>query len=303
MRKVVIAGGTGFVGVRLTELLIKLGYQVITLSRSNKAPAGATAAQWDGIHVGPWAEELDGAFAVINLSGSPISQKWTPEIRAEILQSRVQSTQAIGKALEATKNRPSVWINGSATGFYGNRQSEEITEKSGPGRKGHFLVDTCVAWEAVVDAFDLPDVRKVKLRTGLVLGREGGVFPPLLKLTNYFLGGHHGSGDQFMSWIHNEDMARIFIHCLEGDFQGPVNATAPNPCNNRFFMASMRGIVGRPWSPPAPKFALKIANWFGAPDPSLLLEGQKVRPTKLQDNGFKFHYEQIREALVDLIQP
>lgn len=303
MRKVVLAGGSGFIGGQLTDLLVKLGYPVVVLSRGNNAPRGATLATWDGVHVGPWIEEIEGAHAVINLSGATISQKWTPESKAEILQSRVLSTKAIGMALETVKAKPAVWINGSATGYYGNRKGEALTEDSTPGPKGHFLVDTCVAWEAIVDGFELPEIRKVKLRTGLVLGREGGIFPPFFNLTRMFLGGHHGSGDQFMSWIHVEDMIRLIVHCMESEVTGPINATAPSPCDNRFFMASLRGVVGRPWSPPVPGFMLKIANWFGAPDPSLLLEGQKVLPEKAKETGFRFHFEEVREALIDLVKP
>lgn len=302
MRKVVIAGGSGFIGTAASELLVKLGYDVVVLSRTGKADKGARGVVWNGATAGPWTEEIEGAFAVVNLTGASIAQKWTPEAKDEILQSRVRSTQAIGQAIQAAKDKPKVWINGSAVGYYGNRGSDELTEASTPGKKKDFVVDTTVAWEATCDRYETPGVRRIKLRTGLVLGNEGGPFPPLLAVTKKFLGGHHGRGDQFMSWIHIQDMARLIVFCIEGSLEGPVNATAPEPCTNRFFMAAMRGIAGRPWCPGVPAFVLKVASWFGAPDPSLLLHGQRVMPKAVREAGFRFNFEELREALVNLIK-
>jgi len=304
MRKIVIAGGSGMIGTRLTKELTKLGYQVCVLSRRGEAPSGAIGVAWDGIHLGPWVDELEDANAVVNLSGTSIAKKWTPEYKSEILTSRVQPTQAIGKALESMSGGPTVWINGSAGGIYGNRGDAELTEKSDIGPRGNFLVDTCVAWEAIVEEYDLPGIRRVRLRTGIVLDANGGFFPPMHTLARWFLGGHHGSGDQFISWIHVTDMTRVIIHCIENEgIHGAVNATAPEPVSNRFFMAALRAVLGRPWSPPAPAFMLKLANYFGAPDPSLLLEGQRILPAKLVDNGFTHKYPAIREAFVDLVKP
>lgn len=300
MAKVIIAGGTGFVGGHLTKRLKDGGHEVSILSRKGPVPVGVTSVPWDGVHVGPWMDELEGADAVINLSGSSISQKWTPEARTNILQSRVQSTQAIGRALESVKNPPKVWVNASAIGFYGDRGDTELSEASTPGRKGHFLVDTGVAWEAIAEGFRIPNVRLVLLRTGIVLGKDGGAFPPLLKLTRFFLGGHHGSGDQYMSWIHIDDLVHAYIFAIESELEGPVNATCPDPCSNRYFMAALRAVVGRPWAPPAPVFLLKLANMLGAPDPSLLTDSMRVLPKKLEAAGFKHQFPALREALTDL---
>lgn len=302
MKKVVIAGGSGFIGDALTDLFTKKGYEVAVLSRSGKAPQGARGVLWNGKDPGDWTKELEGAAGVINLAGSPISQKWSNPVQDEIVASRVLSTKAIGEALENTVNRPPVWLNGSAVGYYGNRGDTELTEASDPGPKGHFLVDTAVAWEAIHDEYAIPGLRRAKLRIGLPLGLKGGVFPPFLNLTKFFLGGHHGSGDQFFSWIHVDDLTQATLEILEGDLDGPIHLTAPNPVSNRYFMAALRGVVGRPWSPPVPAFALEVANWFGAPDPSLLLEGQKVLPTKLTQSGFQFRFPEVREAFIDLVK-
>lgn len=302
MNKVVIAGGSGFLGEAISHALLQKGFEVVILSRSGKASNGARGVTWDAKTVGTWATELEGAKCVLNLTGSSIAQKWTKPVQDEILASRVLSTRGIGQAIAAAQTKPALWINSSAVGYYGNRGDAELTEASDPGPKGHFVVDTAVAWEATVDEFDLPGVRTVKLRTGLPLGLKGGVLPPFLTLTKFFLGGHQGSGDQFMSWIHLDDFVRLVEFLMDHPIEGPVNAVAPNPVSNRYFMAALRGVVGRPWSPPVPAFMLSLANMFGAPDPSLLLEGQRVLPTKVAQAGFDFRFPEIREAFVDLVR-
>lgn len=302
MNKVVIAGGSGFLGEALTHHLAQKGYEVVILSRSGKAPHGARGVNWDAKSVGPWSNELEGTKCVLNLTGSSIAQKWSKPVLDEIVASRVLSTRAIGQAIEQATEKPAVWINSSAVGYYGNRGDTELTESSDPGPKGHFVVDTGVAWEATVDEFRPAGVRIVKLRTGLPLGLKGGIFPPFLTLTKFFLGGHQGSGDQYMSWIHIDDFVRLVEFLMDNPIDGPVNAVGPNPVSNRYFMAALRGVVGRPWSPPVPAFALSIANMFGAPDPSLLLEGQRVLPAKLKEAGFEFGYPEIREAFIDLVK-
>lgn len=301
MSHVVIAGGTGLIGEELTAQLTRLGYSVVCLTRSTEAPTGARAEIWDGANFGTWQLAVDGAAAVINLAGSPISAKWTPETRNRILQSRVASTQILGRAIAEAKNPPPVWINGSAVGYYGDRGDELLTETSEPGKRRDFLVDTCVAWEASMDRVEVGDVRKVKLRTGIVLSDDGGALPPLTNLTRWFLGGHQGPGSQYVSWIHIKDMARLIFYCMENPISGPVNAVGPHPCTNRFLMATLRGVIGRPWAPPVPAFALQLASLFGAPDPSLLLYSQRAEPRVLLESGFQFEFDDLRDALMGLV--
>lgn len=302
MPKVVVAGGSGFVGGALVSLLVQLKYDVVVLSRQGLASAGARGVAWDGVTVGAWSDKVDGADAIVNLTGSPISRKWTKEARNEILTSRVRSTEALGKAVLAATSKPKVWVNASAVGFYGDRGAEELNELSGPGRRGSFLVDTCVAWEATFDRCETcPETRKTKVRIGVVLGRTGGALPPLARLARYFLGGHLGSGAQYVSWIHIKDLARLLVHTIESDMGPVVNATAPAPVSNRFFMATLRGLLGRPWAPPVPAFALEVANWFGAPDPALVLESQRVLPNVAREAGFRFEYEDLRDAMQSLL--
>lgn len=300
--KVVIAGGSGFIGHALIKHFQDLGYEAVVLSRSPSTDPVARIVAWDGETVGEWAKELEGAKAVINLSGESIVKHWSKEAKARILTSRVQSTRAIGQAIPQCAAKPDVWINASAIGYYGDRGGEELTEDSKPGPRGHFLVDTCVAWEQMVHESEVGSTRKVILRTGIVLGRGGGTFEPLYKLTKFFLGGHHGNGSQFMSWLHLEDLVRLFEHCAEHPIEGVVNATAPNPVTNQFLMASLRAVVGRPWSPPVPAFALKLVSMIGGPEASLLLEGQRVLPKRALQEGFAFKYTEVTDALRQLVK-
>lgn len=302
MNRVVIAGGTGLIGAELTKQLTKLGYTVTALSRSGDAPTGAQSETWDGASLGTWQLALDGAAAVVNLSGSPIAVKWTKENRNRILHSRVSSTQILGRAIAEAKQPPPVWINGSAVGYYGDRGDEVLTEASEPGKRRDFLVDTAVAWEATFDQAAVGDVRKVKLRTGIVLSEQGGVLEPLANFTQWFLGGHHGQGSQFMSWIHIKDMARVIIHAIENPVSGPINAVNPHPCTNRFFMATLRGVMGRPWAPPVPAWALQFASMLGAPDPTLLLSSQRAEPRAILASGFQFEYDDLRDAIRSLME-
>lgn len=302
MNQVVIAGGTGLIGSELTKQLTKLGYAVTALSRSGDAPTGAQSEAWDGANLGTWQLALEGAAAVVNLSGSPIAVKWTKENRNRILQSRVSSTQVLGRAIAEAKEPPPVWINGSAVGYYGDRGDELLTEASEPGKRRDFLVDTAVAWEAVFDQAEVGDCRKVTLRTGIVLSEQGGALEPLANFTQWFLGGHHGTGSQFMSWIHIRDIARMIIYAIEHPLTGPINAVNPHPCTNRFFMATLRGVMARPWAPPVPEWALRLATLFGAPDPSLLLASQRVEPRAALAAGFQFEHDDLGVALRSLME-
>lgn len=302
-KKVVIAGGSGFIGHALVREFDKAGYVVVVLSRSGSPVKGAEVRQWDGETLGPWAEELERAEAVINLAGENIAQHWSKRTMQQILNSRVLSTRVIGQAISAASIPPKVWVNASAVGYYGDREGEELTESSAPGPKREFLVDVCVAWEHEVASTNTPQTRKTWMRTGLVIGRGGGVFEPLYMLTKWFLGGHVGNGSQYMPWIHMDDLAGMFRWAVENEaVAGPVNGTSPEPVNNRFFMATMRAVVGRPWAPPVPGFMLKIVAALGGPPASLLLEGQRALPGAAMEKGFEFKYKVLAHAIEDLIK-
>ncbi len=290
MGRVIVAGGTGYLGRVVGNHLAERGCEVLTLGRGEGADL-----RWDG----PWQEALEGADAIINLAGETIAQKWTHQAQLRILESRVGSTRLIGGAISQIQRPPRIWINASAVGIYGDRGDEILDEDSPTGNPEEFLVKVCREWEASQDAFDLPRTAKAKVRIGVVLG-HGGALPTLIKLAKSFMGGHAGSGQQYMSWIHEDDLARLFLHVLERGESGVFNGTAPNPVTNEAMMRELRAMVGRPWSPPVPEFALRVAGALGAPDPELILHGQRVLPKRAVAEGFAFKSQMAQTALMAL---
>lgn len=305
MDKVVIAGGTGFIGAAVSRELKGAGYEPVLLSRAPSYaidPDVPRQVAWDGRTQGAWAAELDGALAIVNLAGSPISAHWSKKNKLSIVESRVESTRAIGEAISSASAPPVVWVNGSAVGYYGNRGDEELEEDSQPGQRGDFLADTCVAWEEEQIRANAPKTRKVRLRSGIALGRGGGVLQPLMLATMFFLGGRIGPGTQYISWIHVADLARIVRWAIETDAEGAVNGTAPNPATNDDFMAMLRAVLRRPWAPPMPAWALRLVEFFFGPPASLLLDGQRAIPAAAMRGGFEFNFPQLREAMVDVLR-
>ncbi len=296
MGRVVIAGGSGFIGQALAREFREHGYDVAILSRSGE---GETT-QWDGESVGDWAGLLNQAKAVINLAGESVMLRWTEENKRKILESRVKSTEAIGKAIRTCAIPPEVWVNASAIGYYGDRGDEELDEDSSAGED--FLPETCLAWERAQDASETPTTRKAKVRVGVVLGRNGGAYEELAKVTKRFLGGAQGSGKQWISWIHLEDLAGIFRWAVESDHVGAVNGVGLHPVRNRELMAAMRETFGKPWSPPAPAFVLKLAGAFMGVQTDVLLQGQRVKSRVLAEAGFEYRHPELRGALKSLME-
>lgn len=299
--KVVVAGASGFIGRALCDRLSRDGYQVIALSRTPRAQLCATSVVWNPRKVGDWAQHFESAEAVINLSGAPITLRWTAENRKLILESRTMSTHTFGEAIAQCHNPPKVWINGSAIGYYGDRGDEVLTEQSSPG--SGFLADTCRKWEEAVVPFDIPQTRKAQIRIGIVLGNGGGGLPTLTALTKYFLGGTAGRGDQYQSWIHLDDLVGLMKHAMLEPISGPINGTAPNPVTNRELMETLRSQMSRPWSPPVPSFALNLVGKLIGPDSELLLESARVIPQRALESNYQFRYPDLREALQDILTP
>ena len=257
MAKIILAGGSGFLGQALARRLAADGAEIVVLSRQPRSDAPFREVLWNGETGGAWAAELEGAAAIVNLAGRSVNCVHTLDNSREILESRVNAVQALGKGWKRAKNPPPVWVQCSATGYYGNAGDRFCDESlpSGPG----FLAEVCRRWEAAFQAFELPDVRRVVLRLGVVLDAEQGALPPLVQLTRRFMGGAAGSGRQFISWIHREDLLSIFHATLtQPGMTGVFNACAPAPVSNAEFMCELRGVLGRPWSPPAPEFAIRL---------------------------------------------
>ncbi len=300
MNKIVIAGAGGFIGKALTQAFTDKGWQVVAVSRGGSVNGADETVSWsDDLH-SPLGRALTESRALINLAGRSIMTRFTPETKAEIVKSRIESTRQLSRLMSALPSRPEVWINASAIGIYGDRGDKILTEASQTGEG--FLPDTCRAWESEVDAESLPDVRCVMMRTGVVLGLGGGAFEQLSKVTQMYAGGTLGTGRQYVSWIHLDDLVRLFVWAVESHVAGPINATAPDPVTNAQLMAEFRDAYSRPPIPPAPAFIIKALLPLLGMEPSLLLEGQRVIPEIALARGFKFNFMTLSSALHDLVE-
>ena len=300
MKRIIIAGGSGFIGSALAKEFSRRGYAVVVLTRSPRARTdGAEEMAWDAETVGAWSEKLEGAAALINLTGKNINCPHTPENLRGITASRVNSVNALAAAIAKSKTPPRVWVQASAIGFYGDTKDFLCDESAANGQDA--LSKICREWEAAFTAANVTPTRKVTLRIGFVLGRESGALPVLAKLTRFFLGGAVGSGKQFISWIHLADLVRMFVAAVEDEtLSGTFNAVAPNAVTNAEFMRELRGALHRPWSPPAPEFAVKLGARLMGSEPSLALISQRCEPKRFREAGFQFQFSELRGALNDL---
>ena len=299
-KRVVIAGGSGFIGRALAREFSARGFEVVVLTRTPRARSdGVREAAWDGRQIGGWMQFLDGAEAVINLTGKSINCPHTPENLRTIIASRVDSVNALTAAMNQIARPPRVWVQASATGFYGDT-GDRLCDESAPA--GHdALANICRQWEAACAAANVPQTRKVILRIGFVLGRDGGALPVLGRLAKCFLGGAVGSGRQYISWIHLTDLVRMFVAAVENEnISGTFNAVAPNAVTNADFMRALRRALHRPWSPPAPEFAVKIGSRLLGSEASLALVSQRCAPKMFLAAGFEFQFPQLPAALENL---
>jgi len=303
--KLVLPGGSGFLGTALARAFSRDGWDVVVLSRRAAPPAGSVrTVAWDGRTPGPWADELDGAAAVINLAGRSIACLHTPEHRREILASRVDSVRAIAAAAARCRQPPPVLVQASAIGVYGN-PGDRICEEGSPAATD-FMAEVVSTWEAAFfSGGPAGGPRRVALRSGVILGREGGALPPLIRLTRAFLGGTAGSGRQYLSWLHVGDFCQACLWVTHRpESAGIYNVTGPAPVPNAAFMRELRQVLGRPWSPPAPAWALALAARFVLRvEPSLILAGCRAVPRRLLAEGFAFRYPALAPALRDLTGP
>ncbi|HYN40216.1 MAG TPA: TIGR01777 family oxidoreductase [Thermoanaerobaculia bacterium] len=292
---IVVTGGTGFLGRALVAALRARGRDVAVVTRDPaqaRVPAGARAVSWNDL-----ATAVDGADAVVNLAGETIAQRWTSAAKSRIGGSRARAAEQVGAALRAAKVRPAVLVNASAVGFYGDRGDEELTETSGAGTG--FLADTTVAWEEAARRAAPEGVRLVLTRIGIVLGEEGGALSKMLLPFRLGLGGPLGSGKQWMSWIHRDDLVALLVAALEDPrFEGPMNATAPAPVTMKEFAATLGRVLHRPAFAPAPAFAIRAAMGEMA---ALVLDGQKVVPAKATAIGFRFRFAGLEPALREIL--
>lgn len=300
--RIVIAGGSGFIGSALTPKLLAAGYDVTVLTRGPAREDGRLRhVQWDARTVGPWASELDGAAGIVNLVGRSVDCRKTAANRKVILESRVDSVRALGTACRQVDRVPGVWVQAGTAHIWGDPPGDTVVTDDSPLGSG-FAPDVGRAWEAALRESAPPEFRSVVLRISFVLGRQGGPLRTLAGLAKWFLGGAAGSGRQWISWIHEEDLVAIVLRAL-GDAQmsGPYLVTAPNPVTNAEFMRELRRALGRPWSPPVPGLIVRLGAWMMRTDPELALLGRRCVPTKLLAAGATFRFPSLGAAISDLL--
>jgi hypothetical protein len=289
-----MTGGTGFVGRRLSARLREIGHELIIVTRSasgKSSRAGVDFVEGDPVRPGPWQERVKDADWIINLAGAPVSQRWTSAVKKELRESRVVTTKNLVDAMPDGSGK--TFFSTSAIGYYGFHKDEELYEDSAPG--SDFLSRLAVEWEGEALKARQKGARVVITRFGIVIGRGGGLVDSIVPVFKKFLGGPVGSGKQWMSWVHIDDLVETFPFLLTREHvTGPVNITAPNPVRNGEFAKTLGKVLNVPAVVPAPAFAVKLAlGEFG----SFVLEGQRVMPGVLSKEGFRFRYAHLEEAL------
>jgi uncharacterized protein (TIGR01777 family) len=296
---IAITGGTGFIGRRLVRRLIAAGHSIHLLVREARTGFGpqVQVSVWDALDIEPAPESLAEADAVIHLAGEPISQRWTPAAKRRILDSRVEGTRRLVEAIARLKRRPPTLVCASAVGIYGSRGDEILTDASAPGQG--FLAEVCQAWEKTAGlAADL-GLRVVRLRAGMVLGKDGGALAQMLPPFRWGLGGKLAQGNQWVSWIHVDDLADLLLFALENPkLSGPVNGTSPNPVTNTEFTKALADVLRRPAVLTIPASALGVLYGEMA---EVVLASQRATPAAALAAGFEFRYPGVRAALQNLL--
>lgn len=302
--KVILAGGTGFIGNHLQQFYKSQGAEVVVLSRNAEREVnGIRFVKWNGIPDlnAAWIRELDGADLIVNLTGKNVNCRWNEANRKEIIRSRVDSAEAIGQAIQTLKIKPKVWVNMSGADIYSPDVTDIQTEEKHTESTG-FLAEVIRKWEAAALTFANQETRISVLRTGIVLGKEGGAFPELFKLAKRGLGGKAGSGKQGFSWIHVQDVVGIieFIR-TNNQLSGVFNCTSQGVTDNAGFMAELRKSLGVKIGLPAPEFAIRIGAMFMGTEADLILKGPKVAPARILKAGYEFHYPELRNAIPAMV--
>ncbi len=305
-KRIVLAGGSGFLGHALAKEFLAGNYEVSVLTRSPRARSdGVKEIYWNGKSSGEWSKFIDGADAIINLTGKSVDCRYNEKNRRLIISSRVDSTRAIGEAIAKCSQPPRVWLNCSSATIYKHTFDTPMDESgetgAKPEAKDEFSIEVIRQWERALDEAQTPGTRKVALRITLVLGKDGGVFPVLRRLARFGLGGKMGSGKQFVSWIHEKDFCRAVEWIIANEnLSGVINLAAPNPLPNRETMRLIREACGAPFGLPATEWMLEVGAFFLRTETELILKSRRVVPGKLLVSGFQFQFPELRGALKDL---
>lgn len=299
--KIVIAGGSGFIGKAISTHFLNKGYKVVVLTRGNsKLDNNIHYQHWDGKTTDNWTRTLEDATLLVNLTGKSVNCRYTDKNKATILSSRVDATSILGKVIQQLNNPPQLWLNASTATIYDYSLTKAMSEADGD--IGHdFSMSVAKAWEDDFYNANTPKTRKVALRISLVLGKGEGVLPVLSKLTKLGLGGYHGNGKQKFAWIHINDFLHI-IDFTQGNKQlsEAINCTSDSNINNRDFMKALRKSLNIPFGIPTPKPLMEIGSFIMRTESELILKSRFVTPKRLLDAGFEFEFNDINKALIDL---
>lgn len=303
MKKIVIAGGSGFLGTVLTDHYSNAGDQVVILTRGRSHTHGNVCyVSWDGKTAGTWVEYLEASDVLINLNGKSVDCRYSEENKTLIYATRLDATKILGQAVQQCRQPPKLWINSASATIYRHSVDKEMDEYTGEIGKG-FSVDVCEKWEAVFNSINVPTTRKVIIRTAIVLGKKGGALQPLKMLARLGMGGKQGPGNQYFSWLHEQDFIAIIDFIISHTrISGVYNLAAPAPIPNHQIMKALCRVVGMPVRIPMPTWLLKFGAILIKTETELILKSRRVVPRKLLDAGYQFQYSKIEDALADLCQ-
>ncbi len=303
-KKIIVPGGTGFIGKMLCNELIAANYDIFVLTRNIEKAKNIfgdhiKAAMWDGKSSQKWVELANDAYAIINLAGDPIASiRWTRKKKLRILESRLNAGKAIIETVAKAEIKPKLLLQASGIGYYGNRGEELLDESSSQG--SGYLADVAYQWEQSVKEVEKMGVRIIYLRSGLVLGKGAGILSRVLLPFRFFIGGHLGSGEQWLPWIHLVDEVKAIRFLLENeDLNGIFNLASPNPMQSKDFFKTLGKVMKRPSWFYVPEFWLKII--FGEMAEELILSGQRAIPKRLLEAGYEFTYTEAEDALREIL--
>lgn len=301
MAKLIIAGGTGWLGSAIIRYYSNTENEIVVLTRSVRPSGnGVRYMYWDGRSVGDWYQTLDGADAVINLAGESINCRFTTRNKDRIWRSRIDATNAIGEAIHQVLVPPKLWINASGISIY--ETSDVLRDESDEPRGTDFLARVTRDWEEALQANHTPNTRKVWLRISSVLLANGGMLKPLVRLVRFGLGGRIGTGKQYVSWIHEADLVRLVDWIIEhGNIYGVVHASSPNPVRNKDLMAALRQALNMPFGLPNYAWATRLGGLLIGVDADLVLSGRRIISKRLLADGFIFNYPEINDAIRTLV--
>jgi len=300
-KTILIGGGTGLVGIRLSEMLSQKGYNVLHLSRKKNLNKKFPAYQWDLKNGTIDDEVIQKADVVINLAGAGIADaRWTKNRKKLIIDSRVDSTLLLKNTFEKAGKKLEAFISAAAIGYYGDRGEEMLTEDSEPGSEG-FLAESCIAWEKALDEVKNTGWRTARIRIGIVLSTKGGALEKIILPVKFRIGGYFGDGQQWYSWIHIDDLCRMFIHILENEnLSGTFNGTSPNPERNKPFTQNIGVAIGKPpIMAPGPEFVMRIALGEMA---DTIFSSTLVSSEKIEKTGFEFKFPELIGSVQDLVK-